>query len=59
MHDCNNCEHISITEEEQLIIYETLGIFKQHYCMKYRATLNHKKEGKKRIRPCDKCRAAK
>lgn len=59
MDDCNKCEHISVNEYEQTIIHEKLGIFKQHYCMKYHRTLTHPAGGETRIMPCWECEFAK
>ena len=52
--DCNNCEHLNITEAEQNI----RGNHIPHICTKYNQRVLHRATNKihdEYIYPCDKC----
>lgn len=58
MRDCNNCEHLNVTETEQKEL-EKAGIVQLHICRKYGKHVNHQSVNKWHtgwIYPCKECR---
>ena len=57
MTDCNNCPHLSITEEQQYRLW--LATDKQvifpHMCTKYRERVLHAPYKEPMIHPCEQC----
>ena len=56
--DCNNCEHLNITEAEQNFIKQRGNTFVPHICTKYNQRVLHRATSKihnEYIYPCDKC----
>ncbi len=55
--DCNNCRHLSITEEEQNRL-KARGERRLHICLKFRKAVFHRantKEHDSYIYPCTEC----
>lgn len=59
-YDCNNCEYLNITEEQQEEIYKKTGEKPDHICTKYNKRVFHevflRDQLHHRIYPCIKCK---
>ena len=56
MTDCNNCPHLSITEEQQYRLWKSTGkkVMLPHICTKYDQRVLHYPY-REWIHPCEKC----
>ena len=57
MTDCNNCPHLSITEEQQHRIWKAAGKIAMlpHICTKYNVRVLHYPYREPMIYPCSQC----
>lgn len=57
MIDCNNCPHLSITEEQQYRLWRAAGKMAMlpHICTKYNERVFHYPYREPMIHPCPQC----
>lgn len=58
--DCNNCEYLNITEEQQNEYFQKTGTKPSHICRKYNKRVYHevflRDQPHHRIHPCAECK---
>lgn len=57
MRDCNECNQLNITEDEQDALWGK-GISEDHYCLKYNKRVFHRTRARvhdPKIYPCSEC----